>query len=153
MIHRPLASALLLILLTSPSFAGDIYKWVDKNGKTHFGDRPPVGVTQAQEVKIRDIPEADRRVPSNEDRRSRQDLLIEYFEEDRAKKKQTAASEKEQREKLAAQCAQATRRLQEMRQSNYLYEVDDSGNKVIQSDARREKATRSLENKIRKNCR
>lgn len=35
-----LATLLLSMLPTSPSFAG-LYKWTDENGKTHYGDRPP----------------------------------------------------------------------------------------------------------------
>jgi len=33
-----------------------------------------------------------------------------------------------------------------------LYEVDESGNKVVHSDAERDAATRSLEKTIKENC-
>lgn len=33
---------LLILLLISPLLvAGEIYKWTDKNGKTHYSDKPP----------------------------------------------------------------------------------------------------------------
>jgi glutaredoxin len=41
-ILSPLISGLLLLLLTiSPVTQADLYKWVDENGKIHYGDSPP----------------------------------------------------------------------------------------------------------------
>lgn len=41
-ILSPLISSLLLLLLTiSPVTQADLYKWVDENGKIHYGDSPP----------------------------------------------------------------------------------------------------------------
>ena len=152
MVFRSLSTALLLTVVATPSFGAGIYKWVDKNGKTHFGDRPPVDAAQPQEVRIRDIPQSEQRVPSDEERRSRRKLLLESFAEGRAEKEKTAARQKEERKKLAAQCVQAKQSLQQIRRSSHLYEVDESGNKVVHSDAERDEATRSLEKAIKKNC-
>lgn len=33
---------ILLCLLTTPITQAGTYRWVDENGQTHFGDRPPV---------------------------------------------------------------------------------------------------------------
>ena len=44
--------ALLLITLTSTSFAG-VYKWVDAQGKTHYGDAPPF-TGKVKELQLRD---------------------------------------------------------------------------------------------------
>ena len=46
--------ALILFLLLASSFSNaEIHKWVDENGKTHFGDRPPAGANSSViEVKI-----------------------------------------------------------------------------------------------------
>ena len=35
---------LVLLLISTVATAGSIHKWTDKNGKVHFGDRPPAGV-------------------------------------------------------------------------------------------------------------
>ena len=53
--HRrltPIAFALLLAAL-SPLAAGQVYRWVDKQGRVHYGDRPPANAAPA---KIRTIP-------------------------------------------------------------------------------------------------
>lgn len=152
---RSLPTTLLLAILAcaaAPGFAAGIYKWVDKNGKVHFGDRPPGGAAQSQEVKIRDIPQADLNVPSNAERRARQNLLLQSFEQDRADKKQAAAKEKERKQKLSRQCVRAKHNLEAIKRASHLYDLDDSGKKIIRSDADRDKTTDDLEQAIAKNC-
>lgn len=58
-----LAVSALLVALASAVNAGSIQKWVDAEGKVHYGDRPPATV-MAREVKIHkgaEVP-ADKRV-------------------------------------------------------------------------------------------
>ena len=44
---RPFA-AVLAVLVSSPAYAQSMHKWVDADGVTHYGGRPPAG--QAAEV-------------------------------------------------------------------------------------------------------
>lgn len=37
----PMASLLLALLLLTPAGQADLYKWVDDDGKVHYGDSPP----------------------------------------------------------------------------------------------------------------
>lgn len=143
---------LLTVGLTTAAHAADIHKWVDHNGKTHFGDRPPADGSPSRKVQIRDIPKSDLRVPSNEERRARQDYLLRSLDEDRTKKKQSAAREKTRRDQLAAKCDRASQDLQKFKRSSYLYELDASGNKVIRSDEARDQMIAALEKAITKNC-
>ncbi|MDX1512558.1 MAG: glutaredoxin family protein [Gammaproteobacteria bacterium] len=47
------------LLLAAPASAGEVYKWKDKYGRIHFGDRPPAGAQAEEvEVKVRSIVEA-----------------------------------------------------------------------------------------------
>jgi len=43
---------LLLLCFSLPASAGQIYKWVDQNGRVHVGDRPPSSV-DAKALKLR----------------------------------------------------------------------------------------------------
>ena len=36
-----ITSLMLVLMMTSTVTQGDLYKWIDKNGKTHYGDSPP----------------------------------------------------------------------------------------------------------------
>ena len=38
---RTLAWMIALVLVAGPAFAGELYKWVDKDGKVHYTDQPP----------------------------------------------------------------------------------------------------------------
>src|SRR5437762_8292097 len=46
---RPLFA--LLACAFAAAALGQVYKWTDSNGKTHYGDRPPEG-TQTQQIKV-----------------------------------------------------------------------------------------------------
>jgi glutaredoxin len=37
-------SLLLILMMSSPLAQADLYKWVDSNGKIHYGDSPPENV-------------------------------------------------------------------------------------------------------------
>ena len=37
-------SLFLVLMMFSPVIQGDLYKWVDNNGKIHYGDSPPENV-------------------------------------------------------------------------------------------------------------
>ena len=57
------ALPLLLTLCCSLASAQGAYRWVDQDGKVHYGDRPPAGKSvQAQAVKLT-APEADKTLP------------------------------------------------------------------------------------------
>jgi len=45
----------LLILISSSAYAGSIQKWVDDEGKTHYGDVPPPSV-HTQEIRVDVVP-------------------------------------------------------------------------------------------------
>lgn len=48
----PIAACLCLALLAAPAAqAGKLYRWTDKNGVTHYGDRPPAAAAPS-EVKV-----------------------------------------------------------------------------------------------------
>ena len=37
----PVTSLLLVLMFLSPVTQGELYKWVDESGRTHYGDSPP----------------------------------------------------------------------------------------------------------------
>lgn len=49
--QRAVCLFLIVWFWMAPGFAGDVYKWVDKNGKVHFADRAPAGVKSSELTK------------------------------------------------------------------------------------------------------
>lgn len=47
---KNILSLLILALVCSSAVAGKMYKWVDKNGKTHFSQTAPTGLDQAGNI-------------------------------------------------------------------------------------------------------
>ena len=45
--HRMIIAGSLLLALSASVMAGQVYKWVDAQGVTHFGSQPPEGQTGA----------------------------------------------------------------------------------------------------------
>jgi hypothetical protein len=119
--------------------ADNVYKWLDKNGKVHFGDRPPPDASASEALDIKS-------------RRARQRRLLDSFEHDRAEKKHARAEDKERRKAQALKCLHAKDDLDQMRQASYLYDLNAAGEKIIQSAAERQQATLRLEKLIKKNC-
>lgn len=71
MTTRPLLSlivaALALALATTSAFAAP-YKWVDKDGKTHYSDTPPPAGIKAEQVELKPLTEVTSMpIPQSED--------------------------------------------------------------------------------------
>lgn len=48
-----LASAMLMLLLAGTATAQGVYKWVDADGKVHYGQQPPAAEKSTESVKMR----------------------------------------------------------------------------------------------------
>jgi len=60
-ILRPVLVALAL-LTVAPADAASVYRWLDADGKPHFGDRPPAREA-AEEVEVRVVPPSTTPLP------------------------------------------------------------------------------------------
>lgn len=69
-------SAALLAALSAQ--AGELYRWVDTQGKVHYGDRPAPDAEQIEEKKFRDIVAPDENLPY-ETRRARERFPVTLY--------------------------------------------------------------------------
>jgi len=135
-----------LLLSASISYA-EIYKWVDEQGKVHYGDKP---VDNSETLDISTEKSGNQNSLNN--RRERQRKLTESLEEDRVEKQAAAEKKKKERQKNKRNCAVAQQRLKGYERAGYLYGIDKDGKKVIRSNEERQKATDKLRDKIKKYC-
>jgi hypothetical protein len=144
---------LCVTALWAAPLTAEIYKWVDDNGKLHYGDRPPADVKSAREVKIKTTPVPATPTPSSAARLDRQKRMLNAYANERADRKQAAKKEKEQKAQLARRCVEAKDQLALMKESGSLYTLNDAGERVYRSDRERESSIKAYEDGITKNCR
>ena len=143
----------LFITLFAPIVVnGSVYKWVDENGKVHYGDQPQAK-TPAVEVDIDDSAPVSS---GNDDRLSRaekRERLLQSMEEDRVEKQEQREKQKALNEQNRKKCNRYRDRMRHYQRASGLYRLDNNGNRVYMSDADRSRATKNLQAKIKKYCR
>ncbi len=146
----------MILLLVAPLYTsgGEIYKWMDKHGKVHYSDRPRS--EGSEKIRLKDNPEiesgATGAAPTDAERREKRRRLLEAFQQERAEKQAAAAKKTAEKKELRKKCTMARQELREMKEAGYLYDYDESGNRVILSKDERAKAVADLKRKIDKRC-
>lgn len=139
---------LVLLLVISLSPYAEIYKWIDENGNTHFGDKPQN--QDAEEIEISTKAAVD---DDMEERRQKQQRLLEVFDEERQEKKARKAAQRQEKIKRKAKCNEAKKYLQEVKDAGFLYnDTEDPNNPEILSTAEREKTTAKAQARVERWC-
>ena len=145
--------AFTALVLASLSAESAIYKWVDRNGKTHFSDAPPD--TGAQEI----TPE---RGPSDVDVRDARDRLErtlrrlkrkeEIKNERRAKERQRKAAAQQQAARDKGRCTRLQRDLHVLQQQRPVYSINEKGEQIYLDDETRKMQIEQLKEMISTYC-
>jgi hypothetical protein len=135
-----------LILAAAPALA-QVYRWVDENGVTHYGERAPQG-TKATEVQDKlATPAPSGKTPRDDwqekDRELRQRQLQTQAAE--AKKAQDDA----RRRQICAEQRDALTRLKTARRT---YKLDANGERIYDDDDQREARIAKQEQIVAQNC-
>jgi hypothetical protein len=136
----------VVVLAASCVLAGGVYaatyKWVDDQGVTHYGEKPPPG-QKAQEVKVRTGPSPSPAAPSpaekdkkegkdgtgtrlQEQERDFQQRRIDRLEKEREEEKQQARARAEAQSTKEA-CINARNRLETYNKDVAVYRLDEKG--------------------------
>ena len=145
----------LCLGLAGPA-AGQIYKWVDENGVTHYGERPPQG------QKARPVGAAPATAPATpatapatpakpQGGQDWQDQNIE-FQKRRIKREQQAEREQQEAKAKQRRCAVAKDELRQMESANRLYDLNEKGERVYLDDAAHKAEIDNARQFIETNC-
>lgn len=143
---------MLLIFIAPVAAHAGVYKWVDENGKVHYGDSPQA-TQPTVEMNVEETtpePSFSEDLLSREEKRER---LLQSMEEDRLEKQEKRDKQKAENEKNRQKCNRYRDRMRHYERANALYKLDKDGNRVYISDGERASATKSLRAKINKYCR
>ena len=130
--------------------AAGVYKWVDEQGKVHYGDKP-----QGKDAETGDLAPPPPSAPpptTTEDRAEKQRRLLDAYADEREQKQKEAEKKKAEKAEADRKCALAKDRLRRFQRAGYLYELDEKGERQILSDADRAKETREAEADVKKWC-
>ena len=144
---------LLLIVFMMPLVVhASVYKWVDENGKVHYGDQPQASQPTV-EMKIDETAPAPSFSDDALSREEKRERLLQSMEEDRLEKQEKREKQKAENEKNRQKCNRYRDRMRHYKRANALYKLDKEGNRVYMSDGDRASATKNLQAKINKYCR
>ena len=129
---------------------GEVFKWVDEQGNTHYGDKPNDNQSATQ-LNIAE-PGSKKVLPDDEDRDERRRRLADVMQEDRLKKKEEKKKELEQKNELDKKCVYAKDRLRQAEDAGRMYQLDKEGNRNFISDEQRQASIDNFRAEIQKHC-
>ncbi len=145
---------LLLLLIFSVAANGQVYKWVDADGKTQYTDQPPPSgaAKDKSELNIRPAPST-----SNNNRQADSTGAVDEdkkpsFSERRTARKEAKAKKKRAAEELNQKCIQAQGQLKMYRDTPRLRVPDGNGGVVYVDDNVREQHIKEAQKNIAANC-
>ena len=126
----------------------EVYKWIDENGKTVYGDKPVS--ENANVIEIKKQPTTDK---AYQKRIEKQQKLLDVMQDERTEKQASQKQEQTKKEKQQQQCAKLRNQLQEAKNASFIYEdTDDPDNPRIYSDKERQVEMSKYEKYIKENC-
>ena len=147
-LRKSLISVFMLILML-PAQAG-VYKWVDENGKVHYGDKPTTDA--ANEVKVNKTKSTEGSRNSAE-RKNLQQRFLKAREDERNEKNKARAEAKQKRAETKLRCTQAKKEYDKYRYAGAIYDKGKDGERKYLSFKKREEYERSLSDAVQKWCR
>ncbi|MGH8582050.1 MAG: DUF4124 domain-containing protein [Gammaproteobacteria bacterium] len=153
-----IALAAALAVLLPAGIRGEIYKWVDAQGHTHYAERP--GSSGAQAMGQPPVGTDAGHMPRSggsaaaqaADRMQREQRLLKAFEEERRERTEKQAKQRAEAQERTQRCAAAKDGLYRVRHAGYLYERDAGGERRILSDGERASAEQSAQEAVEHWC-
>jgi len=150
-----LAPACLLtgmLLITPTSVLSEVYKWVDQQGRTHYGEKPPAKTTSEQmHLNPSSSPSVDNISP--QEHKNRQRKLLRAYEEERLQREDNRLKAKQDSERRKRQCSTARNRLRIVGSGRRIYDLDKQGNRVYLDSKALDKARAAAARDVRRLCR
>ena len=145
----PLLALILTLAAASAVATGEVYKWLDADGKVHYGDRPPTTGADSHNLSL---PPAPAPEAGQAQRNLKQRRLLEAFEAERNQRDRLAAEAAATKRERARDCENARRELTRFERANIVYRNDASGARVYMSDEERRDTAANVRAWIGKHC-
>lgn len=138
----------ILLLASFTSYAGT-YRWVDENGQTHFGDRPPQNVV-TNEVRLKAAPPSvDAEALA---RKQRLNEFLQNSEKEREARSKVVAEQEAKAAKQKAYCEGLQARLKYLARVSGIYELNKEGERVFVNDEENERIRKEFKARVQREC-
>lgn len=144
-------SVVICSLLFSFAAHADVYKWVDADGKTHFGDTIPESAN-VETLNLPSTPRSSQPDVSPQEIKQRQQKMLDVFEDSRnAKNAKLAEKLAEKKERLRETCNKSASIMSAVRTGS-LYTTNKDGSRNYLPESERESVEKRVAQSIKKNC-
>jgi len=140
----------VLLLLCPLQLAAAIYQWTDEHGRVHYSDRPVD--QEAKEVQVRTAPVDPSQPAVPEERRVRQQRMLDAYSQERAAKKEEQEKAKQAREERKKKCFSARARYDEYSSAGSIYDYLESGERRYLEKTEREQFITRLKEDVARYC-
>jgi hypothetical protein len=144
---NPLAALVLALVATGA--VAEVYKWVDEQGKVHYGDRRPGADSDPSLI---ELPAAPSRDADHDERSLRRQRLLDAFEVERDERRRAEAESAAARQERNRKCAQVRSELAKLERANIVYTRDEGGARIYMSDEERDEVAARGRAWIDKHC-
>jgi catalase len=141
---------LIFTLLIPLQLQAAVYQWTDEHGRVQFSDRPVH--ESATEVKIRTSPGSPQDSGLPQDRRAKQQRMLDIYGEERAAKKEQAEKDKQARDERKRKCLNARARYDEYSHAGSIYDYLESGERKYLDKEQRSRFIAGIKADVEKYC-
>ena len=144
----------ILAALALPA-AAQVYKWVDEQGRTHYGEKPPEGVKATEMGATPSSPAAPTApaAPAAQPDWKQKELESKRQRIERERKEGAESQQAKRRDAVRAQeCAEAKRHLARLEEQIPVYQRNSAGERVYIEDKDRPAAIAAEKRLVAENC-
>ncbi|ASP39505.1 hypothetical protein CHH28_12845 [Bacterioplanes sanyensis] len=142
---------LVITCLLASAAQAQVYRWVDDEGRVHFGDRPPVSEKKAAEKVTVQVPKAPSEGGSFE-RRQRQQELLDTWQQERQQRNEKRQAAKEEKDKKEALCKQLLAEKLDAERSTHVYKLNEQGEREYFDEAKAQEYLKGIAKRYQETC-
>lgn len=140
----------IFFLLIASSVNAGVYKWTDKEGNVHFGDRP---VDQDNATELNLNIESRAGITNSAGNNKERDRMANELEEDRKAREEKRKKNRAAKKKKQERCARLKDQRRRYQRANSIYKLNAKGDRVYYSKKERAVREKKLNKSIAKACR
>jgi len=146
---RTITFTLVFLGFFVPNIAvAEVYKWVDEEGRTHYGEKPPVD--DASRIEIEESPQIE---DSLNQQSIEQQKLLQIYEEERKLKKEEKLKADQEKAERTKQCQILAGDLSDLQQGGMVfYDLDEKGERKFLSETEVSEQIKKLQADYDKYC-